>query len=122
MKSKALRKTRSRPASTPRVGTRLVAALTELRDSLRRGEAAPPRAIVRRVRIPEAPGTYSAEKVLATRRTLRATQEQYAALLGLSVDQVRSLEQGRRKPAGSVRRLLDIINESPQRWSEMLET
>jgi putative transcriptional regulator len=106
--------------STRRIGPRLVGALTDLRDSLRRGERFPAGSIVKTLRLPEPPGRYSAMAVRRTRLTLGATQAQYAALLGVSLDQVRSMEQGRRKPAGSVRRLLDLMNDEPQRWSKLL--
>lgn len=103
------------------IGPRLIASLTGLRDSLRNGEDVPTGARLRTIKLPEAPKPYTPEAIKLFRRQVNASQEQAAALLGLSVDQIRSIEQGRRKPAPTVRRLLDVMTESPERWAKMLQ-
>jgi putative transcriptional regulator len=51
-------------------------------------------------------------------RTIRAqyrfTQEQFARLLGISVATLRNWEQGRRRPEGAVRVLLQVAAKHPE--------
>ncbi len=42
------------------------------------------------------------------------TQQQFAALLGVSVDSVQNWEQGRRKPRGAAQVLLRIAEKHPE--------
>ena len=42
------------------------------------------------------------------------TQQQFAALLGVSVDSVQNWEQGRRKPRGAAQILLRIAEKHPE--------
>ncbi len=41
------------------------------------------------------------------------SQEQFAALMGISVGTLRNWEQGRRKPEGSARVLLRVVESNP---------
>ena len=48
------------------------------------------------------------------RKSLNLSQEQFAALLGISVATLRNWEQGRRKPEGSARILLGVAEKHPE--------
>lgn len=48
------------------------------------------------------------------RRKLRLTQEQFAALCGVSVATIRNWEQGRRRPTGPSRALLLLVDHEPE--------
>jgi putative transcriptional regulator len=63
-----------------------------------------------RVRTPSA----SDPDVTAIRAKLGLTQEQFARLCGVSVATLRNWEQGRRRPAGSARALLILVDLEPK--------
>lgn len=103
-----------------RVGQSLIRALTEVVDALKSGEPLERRFTVRTVeRLPD-PGTYRPADVKATRELLGASQPIFALLVGVSLDQVKSWEIGRREPTATVRRLLDEIRRDPARWRQMI--
>lgn len=52
----------------------------------------------------------TAEDVVKIRHQLHLTQQAFAALMGVSVDTLRNLEQGRRRPHSSARSLLRIAD------------
>ena len=56
----------------------------------------------------------------AVRGKLGLSQEDFAAAFGVSIGTVRNWEQGRRKPAGSARVLLAVINKSPRTVLDVL--
>ncbi|MBI2895933.1 MAG: helix-turn-helix domain-containing protein [Deltaproteobacteria bacterium] len=63
-----------------------------------------------RVHVPLAQGA----DVGTIRRKLRLTQEQFAALCGVSVGTIRNWEQGRRRPTGPSRALLRLVELEPE--------
>ncbi len=52
--------------------------------------------------------------VKAIRANLHLTQEQFAQVIGASVHAVRHWENGRRKPDGTTRTLLHVLNADPR--------
>ncbi len=49
------------------------------------------------------------------------SQSQFAALMGISVGTLRNWEQGRRKPEGSARVLLRVVESHPEAVFEVVE-
>lgn len=105
-----------RAGREPRVGPRLIAGLTELRDALAAGEPLSGRFTVRTYRLPD-PGRYDAAAVRGTRAKLGASQVLFAGLMGASPALVRAWEQGSRQPSAMARRLLDEMNREPAHWA-----
>ncbi len=48
------------------------------------------------------------------RRGFGLTQERFARMMGISVATLRNWEQGRRKPEGSARVLLEVVKRHPE--------
>ncbi len=48
------------------------------------------------------------------RKSTNTTQSQFAQLLGVGVDTVKSWESGRRYPSGSAAKLLTLLSKNPQ--------
>ncbi len=57
--------------------------------------------------------TITAEEIQAIRARTRLSQAVFAKLLNVSLSSVRQWEQGKRKPTGSTKVLLDLLNKSP---------
>ncbi len=55
----------------------------------------------------------SSEEIKAIRAQTRLSQAVFAKLLNVSLSSVRQWEQGKRKPTGSTKVLLDLLNKSP---------
>lgn len=53
------------------------------------------------------------EEIQAIRARTRLSQAVFAKLLSVSLSSVRQWEQGKRKPTGSTKVLLDLLNMSP---------
>jgi putative transcriptional regulator len=105
---------------TTALGREIIADLTELAETLERGESPDRRFTVRTVELPDEPGMYDVPRVKATRDRLGVSQAVFARLLGVSLQLVQSWEMGRRKPAAVARRLMDDMNENPGRWLAMI--
>ncbi len=79
------------------------------------------RAIPRRQRQRIMKGELSGSKdVVAIRRFVRMTQEEFAGALGISVHTLRNWEQGRRRPEGPAVALLRIAARHPRVLRENL--
>ena len=48
------------------------------------------------------------------------TQDKFAALMNISVHTLRNWEQGRRKPEGPARVLLNVVNNHPEVLKEIV--
>ena len=107
------------PKST-KAGRKIIAALTELADSLARGEPIDARYTVRTVTLPDEPGVYGPADVRALRDRLDASQAVFARLLSVSAKLVQAWERGDRQPAGPVRRLMDDMAADPAKWKRFL--
>jgi DNA-binding transcriptional regulator YiaG len=105
-----------------RVGQRIISGLTELAESLERGEQMGNRFTVRTVELPPEPGSYSPLRIRQTRQLLGASQTVFASLVGVSTALVQHWEQGFRKPSRMACRLLDEINREPRRWTKLMQT
>lgn len=105
----------------PSAGPRILAALTELTESLERGQALPPGASARGVESPGEPGAYDPSRIRAAREKLGASREEFAGMLGVSSAMVQSLELGRRAPSRLVRRMLDEFGREPERWRRVAD-
>lgn len=105
-------------AKHSKFGKRLIASMTEMAAALESGERR--RLTVRQVRLPPEPRPYNAARVRATRSRLNVSQVVFARLLGVSTVLSQSWEQGSRKPSKLACRLLDEINDDPERWRRKL--
>jgi putative transcriptional regulator len=93
-------------------GMKIIAGLTEALDYAGGDHS---KARVRVVRVPEK------VDVKAIRGNFKMSQRQFAAAFGFPLSTVQNWEQGRRKPEGSARMLLRIIEESPQTAERVLK-
>jgi putative transcriptional regulator len=59
--------------------------------------------------------------VQAIRSKLSLSQNDFAALFGFSINQIKDWEQGRSRPLGGVRAYLMIIDREPKRVLEILQ-
>ena len=80
---------------------KLVESLRE-GGSILRGESAPSRSFV-----------VDRQEVRQIRENLSVSQDDFAALMGVSVNTVQNWEQGRRTPTGPARVLLTIVQHQP---------
>ncbi|MBC8236880.1 MAG: helix-turn-helix domain-containing protein [Helicobacteraceae bacterium] len=85
----------------------LLASVKETK-SIMRGEAKPSRVFLKNPN----------PKVI--REKLELTQEQFAALMNISVYTLRNWEQGRREPEGPAKVLLNVVNYHPEVLKEMV--
>ena len=85
---------------------KLVESLRE-GGSILRGESAPSRSFV-----------VDRQEVRQIRENLSVSQDDFAALMGVSVNTVQNWEQGRRTPTGPARVLLTIVQHQPDILSE----
>ena len=107
--------------NTRKLGKRLVAEFSELRDALRATKPIEKRYTVRTVELDLKPKQFDAEAVRIIRIELGVSQAVFAQLLGVSVDLVAAWEQGHRSPAGPVSRLLELMEIDKRRWLKILE-
>jgi putative transcriptional regulator len=99
-------------------GRKLIASMTEMVEAFETSDLS--RMTVRKVEMPDDPKPYTAAAVRATRARLNVSQAVFARLVGVSTVLAQSWEQGTRKPSKLARRLLDEINENPDRWRRKL--
>lgn len=57
--------------------------------------------------------TITPEEIQAIRARTRLSQAVFAKLLNVSLSSVRQWEQGKRKPTGATKVLLELLNKSP---------
>jgi len=81
----------------------------ELLESVREGGA-----ILRGEHEPSRKFTFEELDVRRLRETHGLSQPKFAALMGISVGTLRNWEQGRRKPEGSARVLLRVVQRYPE--------
>ena len=98
----------------------VVSGLTEFRDSIRAGERIEKRFTMRTVDLELEPQPYTADEVRDTRDSLKASQAVFAKLLAVSVKTVQAWEQGGSPPKPMACRLLDMMNQDPGRWLQLL--
>ena len=71
--------------------------------AIKRGESRPAREFI--IDVPE---------VAAIRRRSKASQSEFAAMLGISLNTLQNWEQGRNKPVGPARVLLNVMDRHPE--------
>ena len=103
------------------LGSEIIDGLTELHESMQRGENVEENFTVRKVKLDLKPQEYGAGSVRITRARIGVSQALFSQLLGVGVDLVQSWEQGARTPSKMACRLLDEMNLDPGRWRNRLK-
>jgi len=104
----------------PRLGRRLIRGLTDIRDTLKKGQKLSEKFTVRTVVLDLEPTEYDADAIRKIRERLGVSQALFAQVLGASVDTVASWEQGVREPNPMARRLLEEISRNHEHWRKIL--
>lgn len=112
---------KARSNNNRRLGARLVAEFSELRDALRAKKPIEKRYTVRTVELDLEPKQFDPEAVRVVRIQLGVSQAVFAQLLSVSTDSVAAWEQGNRTPPGPVCRLLELMEMDRNRWLKILE-
>jgi putative transcriptional regulator len=102
------------------LGAEMVAGLSAFCDALEAGEPIEKRFTVRTVHLDLQPKPYSADDIKQVRKALNASQALLARFLGVSVNSVRSWEQGVRPVPTIACRFLDEITANPEVWKQRL--
>jgi putative transcriptional regulator len=98
------------------IGEEIIEGLTELAEALESGAPVGERFTCRRVVLDLEPTPYSPELVRRTRDILGASQAVFAQFLGVSIQTVRSWEQGVNTPNHMACRFMDEIRRDPTYW------
>ena len=98
------------------VDREIIAALTDLRDTLRARTPLEAKYTVRRVVGVVPPPQLGPEDVRRIREVLGVSQPVFADFLGTSRSTIRSWEQGQKSPSPMARRLLSFIAADPTYW------
>lgn len=93
------------------------AMFDELEASLQQGMA-----ILRGEQQPSRTFVFEAPDVRQIREKLKLTQQQFAAMMGISVRTLQNWEQGRRAPEGPARMLLLVAARHPQALLDTVRT
>ena len=101
---------------------KLVAGLNEFAEALESGEEITERFDCHKVVLDLEPTAYDPELVKKTRGTLQASQAIFAQFIGVSVQTVRSWEQGDKEPSDMACRFMDEIRIEPLFWQQRLRT
>lgn len=102
------------------IGSEIVAGLTELCETVERGESLDAKFTVRTVELNLEPTAYEAEDVREIRRSLNVSQAVFAQILGTSVETVEGWEQGTRNISSMGCRLLELISRNRDHWIRVL--
>lgn len=93
--------------------------------AIKRGDRAPARRSRRKITAREAtvaePPVYDAARISRIRKSLSVSQPVFAAMLGIRAVTLQKYEQGENRPAGPVRRLLEIVETQPEILTTLLE-
>ncbi len=102
------------------LGEELVDGLRELSETVATGKPLSAKFTVRTVNLKLEPRQYDALAVKETREELQVSQAVFAEILAVSPDCVEKWEQGRGEPSPMACRLLDLINEHRDHWTDVL--
>lgn len=80
------------------------------------------RAMMRGDEVPQRRISYPSPDVKAIRKQLELTQEEFAAMIGVSVRTIQNWEQGHREPEGPAKALLRVVEMRPQAVLEALHS
>lgn len=86
-----------------------------LLDSLKEGAE-----ILNKTRKPSRKTILKDPDVRKIRKNLVLSQSQFARLMGISLDTLKNWEQGRRKPQGPARVLLNVVARHPEVFPEVV--
>lgn len=89
----------------------------ELVHSVREGGA-----ILRGEKTPSRSFEWQPLDIKAIRQRFGLSQSRFAAMMGISTSTLRNWEQGRRRPRGAARILLEIASRNPQAVREVVES
>ncbi len=78
------------------------------------------RAMMRGEEAPQRRNSYPSTDVKAIRKQLELTQDEFAAMIGVSVRTIQNWEQGHREPEGPAKALLRVVEKQPQAVLEAL--
>jgi putative transcriptional regulator len=117
-----------RKAKVTRPAARQLSAPQQILDGLREmaefvtsGDPSEKRYTVRQLTLDLEPGSYTPERVRATREVFGLSQPLFAKFLGVEVSALRHWEQGIRSPSAVVRRFLDEMNATPDHWRRRID-
>ena len=102
------------------LGEELVGGLRELSETVAAGKPLSAKFTVRTVNLKLEPRKYDALAVRETREELEVSQAIFAEILAVSPECIEKWEQGRGEPPRMARRLLDLINEHRDHWTDVL--
>ncbi len=102
------------------LGEELVDGLRELSEAVATGKPLSAKFTVRTVDLKLEPRQYDALAVKETRDELQVSQAIFAEILAVTPECVEKWEQGRGVPSPMARRLLDLINEHRDHWTDVL--
>ena len=102
------------------LGEELVDGLRELSETVATGKPLSAKFTVRTVDLKLQPRQYDALAVKETREDLEVSQAIFAEILAVSPECVEKWEQGRGEPSGMACRLMDLINEHRDHWTDVL--
>ena len=103
------------------VADRIIGGLADFRTALKAKEPINRRFTVRTVVLDLEPGAYAPTSIQSMRQKLDVSQAVFARIMGVSSHTVQAWEQGKREPSRTVRRLMDDIQDDPQRWVRRLK-
>ena len=106
-------------AKAPTPFTSMTADLKRLTEFLSKGhtlEEAAQQGLIRMARVERKPVSEHAAQAKEARESLKLSQPEFAAFLGVSPQLVKAWEQGRRNPAPPIRVMLRHIVAKPKQW------
>ena len=103
------------------VADRIVQRLQGFSDALEKQEPLSKRFTLRKIALRLEQTSYSPRRVKETRKLLGGSQAIFAQFLGVSVQTVRSWEQGVNEPSDMARRFMDEIRHNPRYWCKRLK-
>lgn len=110
-----------RKGQQKRLGAEIIEGLTDLCETMEKGEPVESKFTVRTVELNLVPREYDPQDVRDIRNSLNVSQAVFAQILATSVECVESWEQGIRKVPPMARRLLDLINGHRDHWVKVLK-
>jgi putative transcriptional regulator len=103
-----------------RIGEQIIDTLQEAVESLRTGATLDETFTCHRVEVNLEPTEYDPKVAKDTRKMLGASQSIFARFLGVSVQTVRSWEQGENVPSDIAKRFMEEIRYNPEYWRARL--
>jgi DNA-binding transcriptional regulator YiaG len=102
------------------LGAEIAAGLSDLCDAIDRGESVRKKFTVKTVELNLEPAKFDALDVREVRGLLNVSQAIFAKILGTSVECVENWEQGLRTPPAMACRLLELIRDHREHWSNVV--